>query len=207
MSTPAGQQLPHQPSVLLDAVLNVHLLLLQGNTALSLPVAPAPIWPLGFLPGAAHKSSKKYSPFGEWGAPGAWQSSWTNSCTGKGNPTPTPLQSGRSVGGGCRSFSGESPPEQPPDSLAAPRLLPAPENSQGCRAVSQGTPRGLPPLPARAEEAPRPLVPGLLLGRDPFSYRWLLVPALSPAEGLRQNKRAGSQEGWHRSHSLPLRCA
>lgn len=72
--------------------------------------------------------------------------------------------------------------------------------------MNQGTPRGLPPLPAWAEEAPQPLVPGLLLGRDPFSYRWLLVPVLSPAEGLGQNKRAGSQQGWHRSHSLPLHC-
>lgn len=116
MSTPAGQQLPHQPSVLLDAVLNVHLLLLQGNTVLSLPVAPALIWPLGFLPGAVHKSPKQHSPFGEWGALVAWQSSGTNSCTGKGNPTPRPLQSDRVSGRWVQELGGESP-------QIAPRLL------------------------------------------------------------------------------------
>lgn len=35
MSIPTAQQLPHQPPILLDAVLDINLLLLQGNKVLS----------------------------------------------------------------------------------------------------------------------------------------------------------------------------
>lgn len=69
VSVPAVQQLPHQPLVLLDPVLNINFLLLQGNTVLSLPalaaaLAPAPAclpgaW--GLFSEAAYKSSGQHS--------------------------------------------------------------------------------------------------------------------------------------------------
>lgn len=42
MSIPTAQQLPHQPPVLPDAVLDVNFLLLQGNKALSPPAVEQP---------------------------------------------------------------------------------------------------------------------------------------------------------------------
>lgn len=93
MSAPPAQQLPHQPSVLLDAVLNINLLLLQGNTALSPPAlaaapVPAPAClssPGGLFTGTVYKSSGQHS---SPRAGGTGRSSWINSHTRKEIPTP-----------------------------------------------------------------------------------------------------------------------
>lgn len=63
MSIPTAQQLPHQPPVLPDAVLDINLLFLQGNKALSSPALEQPQLLLSELfSGAVNRSSGQHSP-------------------------------------------------------------------------------------------------------------------------------------------------
>lgn len=82
VSIPTAQQLPHQLPVLPDAVLDINLLLLQGNKALS---SSPQLLLSGLFPGAVCRSSGQHSPL-ELKALGEAVGSITS--VGKRNSTP-----------------------------------------------------------------------------------------------------------------------
>lgn len=209
MSTPAAQQLPHQPSVLLDAVLNINLLLLQGNTPLSPPAlaaapAPAPArltGPWGLFSGAVCKSSGQCSPPARGALGEAVRSTLTQ---GRESPHLMSVHWDGLVGDGCRrrSFCGEHAPSRPPKSFGCPLPAPAVVNSQG---HELGAPVRAPlppsPLPAWAE-AWWPPCPRAAAGQRPFPIPLAASP--SPVTCWRpETARKGRKLGETASVPLP----
>lgn len=189
MSILSAQQLPHQAPVLPDAMLDINLLFLQGNKALS---SPALEQPQLLLSGAVNRSSGQHSPL-ELKALGEAVGSITSA--EKRNPTPN-VCTGMGwweAGAAAGASVGNTEPQ------AAPKIL----------WVSTGQGHDLGRLcegfsPALFSQQGRE---EWLLGSAKFATGQRPFPAPLTAGDLKQFARAESLEGQPQPQSLPLHCA